>query len=257
MFKLDNKSAIVTGGGSGIGKAIATALSSQGARVAILDVNKGAAEETQNEIKQEGGISLAFQCDVAVQSEVDRCFQHVFDEWDSIHIVINNAGISHIGNVEATTEEDLDRITSVNIKGVYNGLRAAVRHMKSTGGSIVNMASIVSSIGIPERFAYSMSKGAVLTMTYSVAVDYLQHGIRCNSIAPGRVHTPFVDEYLAQHYPGKEKEMFETLSKTQPIGRMGSPEEIAALTVYLCSDEASFITGSNFPIDGGFAHLKP
>lgn len=257
MFNLNNKTAIVTGGGSGIGKSIAVALASQGAKVAILDVNETGALQTKQEIESNGQPCASFLCDVAVQEDVDRCFQNVADTFGSIDIVVNNAGISHIGNVEATTEADMDRVIAVNVKGVYNGLKAAVRHMKEKGGSIVNMASIVSSIGIPDRFAYSMSKGAVLTMTFSVAVDYLKNNIRCNCIAPGRVHTPFVDQYLAQHYPGKEKEMFDALSKTQPIGRMGLPNEIAALTVYLCSDEASFITGTNFPIDGGFASLKP
>src|SRR5690606_26764200 len=121
---------------------------------------------------------------------------------------------------------------------------------------ILNMASVASSVGISDRFAYSMTKGAVLTMTYSVAKDYLDFGIRCNSISPGRIHTPFVDGYLANNYPGREKEMFERLSKTQPIGRMGLPEEVANLALYLCSDEASFATGTDFPLDGGFIKLN-
>ena len=133
---------------------------------------------------------------------------------------------------------------------------AVIDKMKEKGGVILNMASIASSVGISDRFAYSMSKGAVLTMTYSVAKDYINHNIRCNSISPARVHTPFVDGFIKKNYPGKEKEMFETLSKTQPIGRMGKPEEIANLALYLCSDEASFITGTDFPIDGGFIKLN-
>ena len=136
-------------------------------------------------------------------------------------------------------------------------MHVAVPLMKQgEGGSIINMASVVSSVGIPERFAYSMSKGAVLTMTYSAAKDCLPYNIRVNCIAPARVHTPFVDGYLAQNYPGQEAEMFDKLAQTQPIGRMGEPDEIAALIVYLASDEASFITGSNIPIDGGFVTLN-
>lgn len=136
-------------------------------------------------------------------------------------------------------------------------MHAAVGVMKQHGGGIIlNMASIAASVGIPDRFAYSMTKGAVLSMTLSVAKDYLKDNIRCNCISPARVHTAFVDNFLAKNYPGKEAEMFDKLSKTQPIGRMGKPEEIAALALYLCSDEASFITGCDYPIDGGFIKLN-
>jgi NAD(P)-dependent dehydrogenase (short-subunit alcohol dehydrogenase family) len=123
--------------------------------------------------------------------------------------------------------------------------------LRQGGGVIVNMASIASLIGIPDRFAYSMTKGAVLTMTKSIAVDYVKRGIRCNCICPARVHTPFVDGYLAANYPGREEEMYRVLSEYQPIGRMGTPEEVAALALYLCSNEASFVTGQAYPIDGG------
>ena len=173
-------------------------------------------------------------------------------------MLVNNAGIAHIGTVETTTEEDMDRIFRVNVKGVYNGMKMAAPYMKAQGGgSIVNLASTVSTVGIPNRFAYSMSKGAVMTMTFSMATDYLNDNIRCNCVAPARVHTPFVDGYLKQHYPGREQEMFDKLSKAQPIGRMGRPEEIATLVLYLASDESSFITGANIPIDGGFLTLHP
>jgi 2-keto-3-deoxy-L-fuconate dehydrogenase len=128
--------------------------------------------------------------------------------------------------------------------------------MKKTGGVIVNMASVASSVGIPDRFVYSMTKGAVVGMTLSVAKDYLAHNIRCNCISPARVHTPFVDGFLAKNYPGKEQEMFDKLSKTQPIGRMGKPEEVAYLALFLCSDEAAFITGCDYPVDGGFINLN-
>ena len=170
---------------------------------------------------------------------------------------MNNAGIAHVGNVEGTSEEDFDKVYNVNVKGAYNCLYAAVSLMKAQGGgAIVNMASIASSVGIPDRFAYSMTKGAVVGMTLSTAKDYLNYKIRCNCISPARVHTPFVDGFIAKNYPGKEKEMFEKLSKTQPIGRMAEPEEIAHLVLYLCSDEASFITGCDYPSDGGFVKLN-
>lgn len=254
-FNLKGKNAIVTGGGSGIGEAISIALAEQGAQVGVLDLNIEQAQRTVSTINSNNGNAIAYQCNVADQKEVNEVITEIAKGSD-INILINNAGIAHVGNVENTSEADLDRIYNVNVKGVYNCINAVMSSMKKEGGVIINMASIASSVGITDRFAYSMSKGAVLTMTYSVAKDYLNFGIRCNSISPGRVHTPFVDGFIKDNYPGKEKEMFEKLSKTQPIGRMGKPEEIANLAVYLCSDEASFITGSDFAIDGGFIKLN-
>ena len=252
-FSLKEKSAIVTGGGSGIGKAISLALAEQGATVHVLELNIENAKSTVDQIKSNGHTAYAYECNVANQTNV----QQVVDAIDgTIDILINNAGIAHVGNVEGTEEADMDRVYNVNIKGVYNCIKAVIGNMKKTGGVILNMASIASTVGLSDRFAYSMSKGAVLTMTYSVAKDYLAEGIRCNSISPARVHTPFVDGFIKNNYPGREAEMFENLSKTQPIGRMGRPEEIANLAVYLCSDEASFITGTDFPIDGGFIKLN-
>lgn len=254
-FNLKGKTAIITGGGSGIGKAISKALAGNGAIVHIFDMKQDAAEEVADEIKEEGGSAIAHSCNVAIQKEVVDEVSSI-GESGTIDILINNAGIAHIGNVEQTTEEDIDRIYSVNIKGVYNCIHAVIPHMKEKGGVILNMSSVAATVGIQNRFAYSMSKGAVLTMTYSMAKDYLSYNIRCNSISPGRVHTPFVDGYLKANFPGEEEKMFEKLSKTQPIGRMGRPEEIADLALYLSSDEASFITGSDFPIDGGFVKLN-
>jgi NAD(P)-dependent dehydrogenase (short-subunit alcohol dehydrogenase family) len=174
-----------------------------------------------------------------------------------IDVLINNAGIAHIGTLESTSESDFERIFQVNVKGAYNMMKQVIGPMKEQGGGVIlNMASIAASVGIPDRFAYSMSKGAVLTMTLSVARDYVRHNIRCNCVSPARVHTPFVDGFLKANYPGQEQVMFEKLSKTQPIGRMGKPQEVAALALYLCSDEASFITGSDYVIDGGFTKLN-
>ena len=169
-----------------------------------------------------------------------------------LDILINNAGVAHVGNIEVTAEEDFDRLYRVNVKGVYLCTKAAVPVMvRQGGGVIVNMASIVSFIGVADRFAYSMTKGAVLTMTKSVAVDYVKQNVRCNCICPARVHTPFVDGFVKKNYPGREAEVLRELSEYQPMGRMGKPEEVAALALYLCSDEASFVTGQAYPLDGG------
>lgn len=257
MFSLKNKIAVVTGGAKGIGKSIARVFARQGAYVHIIDREEKEAGKTVREITDNGGNAQFHQADVVNQKNMTDLFGKIYDEKEQLNILINNAGISAIGKLENTTEDDFDRVYSVNVKGVYNCAFAAIDKMKQSGGGVIlNMASIVSTIGIPDRFAYSTSKGAVLSMTYSIARDYLNDNIRCNAISPARVHTSFVDEYLKKHYPGKEKEMFEELSKTQPIGRMGKPDEIAAMALYLCSDEASFITGSNFTIDGGFTTLK-
>ncbi len=197
-----------------------------------------------------------YSCDVTDQQAVERLFQSIFDK-EKIDILVNNAGVSHIGTVESTSEADFDRVMRVNIKGYYNCTRATVGHMKANGGGVIlNMASIAGFSGLAERFAYSTSKGAVIAMTYSVARDYLEHKIRCNCISPARVHTPFVDNYLRKTYPGREQEMFDTLSKAQPVGRMAEPEEVANLALYLCSDDASFITGMNYSLDGGFCNLR-
>jgi NAD(P)-dependent dehydrogenase (short-subunit alcohol dehydrogenase family) len=255
MFRLDNKTAIITGGGSGIGKAIATVFAQQGASVHILDMDEQGATNVVNEIKAAGGKGRFYKCDVSKQAEVKQIVDGIAAN-GAIDILINNAGIAHIGTADTTPEADFDRLVNVNVKGVYNCLHTVIPHMKQNGGSILNMASIASLVGIPDRFAYSMTKGAVVGMTLSVAKDYLKYNIRCNCISPARVHTPFVDGFLSKNYPGKEAEMFEKLSKTQPIGRMGKPEEIGYLALYLCSDEASFITGCDYPIDGGFTKLN-
>lgn len=253
---LEGKTAIVTGAGSGIGQAISMAFAEAGARVALLDIAEAAARETLRRIEEGSGTAAVVPCDVTRQKDVFDAVAGVQERLGPLDIMVNSAGVAHVGTVEQTTEEDLDRLYAVNVKGVYNCLKAGVVAMKGRGGAILNIASVASSIGIPDRFAYSMTKGAVLTMTFSVARDYVGERIRCNCVAPARVHTPFVDGFLAKSYPGREREMFEALSRTQPIGRMGRPDEIAALATFLCSDAASFITGSNFPIDGGFVSLK-
>jgi len=253
-FRLDGKTAAITGGGSGIGRAIALKFAQNGARVWILDLNENDAKTVAGEIVSAGGTASAHKCDVTDQAQVLSTFREITRQ-GALNILVNNAGISHIGSVESTSEAEFDRVLRVNVKGYYNCIHAAVPQMKTGGGVILNMASVAGSTGLDNRFAYSTSKGAVIAMTYSVARDCLPYKIRCNCISPARVHTPFVDGYLQKTYPGREQEMYDKLAQTQPVGRMGEPEEIAGLALYLCCDAASFITGAEYLIDGGFMNL--
>jgi 2-keto-3-deoxy-L-fuconate dehydrogenase len=254
MLTLTEKSAVITGGGSGIGQAVALLFAKQGAYVHVVDLNEELARGVVNKILASGGKATAHTMDVSNHDHVVSIFRQ---DIQKIDILVNSAGVSHIGKADTTSPADFDRIYNVNVKGVYNCLFSAIPLMKQNkGGVILNMSSVAASVGIVDRFAYAMSKGAVAAMTLSVARDYIGENIRCNSISPARVHTPFVDGFLKKNYPGKEAEMYDKLSKTQPIGRMGTPEEIANLVLYLCSDEASFITGSDYAIDGGFVKLN-
>lgn len=253
MFSLKGKSAIITGGGSGIGKAISVLFAKQGAHVHIIELNADAGKQTVNEIKEAGGEADVYSCNVVSQETVLSVFKQI----GKIDILVNNAGIAHIGRADNTSEADFEKVFDVNVKGAYNCLFAAIPLMKANGyGVVLNMASIGALVGLSDRFAYSMSKGAIYAMTLSVAKDYIADGIRCNSISPARVHTPFVDGFIAKNYAGQEAEIFEKLSKSQPIGRMGKPEEVASLALYLCSDEAGFVTGNDYPLDGGFIKLN-
>lgn len=253
MFRLDQKIAVVTGGGSGIGRAISLLFASAGAEVHILDLQEQAALDTLAQIQSEGGRGHAYSCDVGNLEQVQSVFQQI----GTLDVLVNNAGIAHVGNLEHTAPEDLEKVMAVNVWGVYHCLHTAVPLMKQRGGGVIlNLSSIAAQVGIPDRFAYSLTKGAVMAMTLSVAKDYLHDHIRCNCISPARIHTPFVDGFIAKNYPGREPEIFDKLSKTQPIGRMGKPEEVAALALFLCSDEAGFITGCDYAFDGGFIKLN-
>nr|WP_294877576.1 SDR family oxidoreductase [uncultured Pedobacter sp.] len=253
MFSLKGKSAIITGGGSGIGRAISVLFAKQGALVHIIELNSEAASQTIDEISKAGGNAIGYSCDVSNQAQV----VDIFNKIGNIDILVNNAGIAHVGNLETTSEDDFTKIFNVNVKGAYNCLYAAIPALKKSNSPVIlNMASIAALVGITDRFAYSMSKGAIYAMTLSVARDYMADGIRCNSISPARVHTPFVDGFIAKNYAGQEEAVFEKLSKSQPIGRMGKPEEVASLALYLCSDEAGFVTGNDYPLDGGFVKLN-
>ena len=257
LFSLQDKTAIITGGGSGIGRAIAEVFAQQGAIVGILDLRDDASKESLKAIEAAGGKARSYASDVASRDQVREVIDAFVKDVGRLDILVNCAGIAHVGNLENTSEADFDKLFRVNVKGMFNTMQKAVELMKAQrAGVILNMASVSALVGIPDRFAYSATKGAVISMTQSVARDYIKDGIRCNCISPARVHTPFVDGFLKANYPGKEQEMFEKLSKTQPIGRMATPLEIAYLALYLCSDEASFVTGCDYPIDGGFVKLN-
>ena len=256
MFRLDRQVAVVTGGASGIGQAVAEMFASPGACVHVLDLNGGLAETVAANIRSSRGCAKAHFCDVSARETVERVFDQIRAE-GPIDILVNSAGIPQVGKLEDTSEEAFDKVYRVNVKGTYNCMFACIEHMKSRHcGVILNLASIASSAGLPDRFAYSMSKGAVLSMTLSVARDYLAYNIRCNCISPARVHTPFVEAFVQKNYPGNEKEMLEKLNQSQPIGRMGKPCEVAALALFLCSRQAGFVTGTDYPIDGGFLNLR-
>jgi NAD(P)-dependent dehydrogenase (short-subunit alcohol dehydrogenase family) len=253
MFLLQNKKVVITGAGSGIGKAMATLFARQGAEVHIIDLNEDLATTTVKEIISNNNKAVAHQCDVSNHQDVID----IFNKIGAINILINNAGIPHIGKADTTSEADFDKVMSVIVKGAYNCTFAAIPQLRASGGGVIlNISSVAALVGIAERFVYSTAKGAIRSMTMSVAKDYINENIRCNSISPARVHTPFVDGFLQKNYPDNMEEMFVKLSKTQPIGRMATSEEVATLALYLCSNEASFITGVDYPIDGGFTTLN-
>ncbi len=255
-FRLDNKVALVTGGASGIGQAIALCFAEHGAVIRIVDLNGDDAQKTAARVSQLGGSATAHLCDVTNAAQTTEVFGEILS-LSPVNILVNSAGVAHVGRLENTVDEDFERIFRVNVLGTHHAMRQTVPAMVAQGGGVIlNMASIAASAGLEDRYAYSMSKGAVRSMTLSVARDYLGQKIRCNAISPARVHTPFVDGFIKKNYPGKEAEAFARLSAAQPIGRMAQPSEVAILALYLCSDEASFITGADWPMDGGFFNLR-
>ena len=253
QFDMAGRVSIVTGGASGIGRAIAQRFHAAGAKVVVLDLR---ADDADRAAKELGPEALGIGCDVSSEESVAAAFEAI-DEAGSAEILVNCAGIAHVGSLLSTGLTDFERVYRVNVLGTYLAMRAAVARMREKKkGVILNLASIAATAGLQDRFAYSMSKGAVLSMTLSTARDYLLDGIRCNCISPARVLTPFVEGFVAKNFPGREEEQKAKLAGAQPIGRMGTPEEIALLALYLCSDASSFITGADYPIDGGFLNLR-
>ena len=256
-FSLFGKTAVITGGASGIGLAIARRFAAHAAAVEILDFSEAALARTVEELRGAGRDAHGCLCDVGDAGAVEAAFATMLARRERLHILVNNAGIAHVGNALTTTPADFARVQRVNVQGVAHCSQAALQHMTAHGGGVIlNIASIVAQVAIADRFAYAASKGAVLAMTYSIARDFLAQGVRCNALLPGRIHTPFVDGFIAKNYPGREEEMFAKLSATQPIGRMGTPDEVAAAALFLCSDEAGFVTGTAWPVDGGTLTLR-
>lgn len=255
MFRLDGKTALVTGAGSGIGESIARLFAQQGARVIVADLQADAAERVTASIVEQKGAASALILDVSDEAQVLTGFDAMVERHGRLDIVVNNAGVSHVGNILETSVADWERVLGVNARGVFLCAREAVRVMTTQqpqGGVIVNMSSVAAQIAVDRRLPYSASKGAVLAMTRSIAMDFVGQGIRCNAICPGTVQTPFVEGYLARSFPGQEDTVRQTLHARQPIGRMGQPDEIAVAALYLASDEAAFVTGSALVIDGGW-----
>jgi 2-keto-3-deoxy-L-fuconate dehydrogenase len=254
MFRLDGKTALITGAGSGIGEAIARLFARQGARALVADLVADAAQSVATDLIAQEHPAEALTLDVAEEAQVRDAFRRIASN-GRLDILVNNAGVSHVGNLLETSLDEWERVLRVNARGVFLCAREAVRVMVSQqprGGVIVNMASVAAQIAVDRRLPYSASKGAVLAMTRSIAIDFVDEGIRCNALCPGTVQTPFIEGYLMRSFPGQEDAVRQMLHARQPIGRMGRPEEIAAAALYLASDEAAFVTGSALIVDGGW-----
>jgi 2-keto-3-deoxy-L-fuconate dehydrogenase len=254
MFRLDGKAALVTGAGSGIGREIALLFAKQGASVCVADVNMDGANGVVGEIEAAGGKAFAQRLDVSDAAQADAAVAETVTRYGSLDVLVNNAGIGFVGSVIETNAEDLDRLYHVNVRGVFNCSKAAVTQMLAQdpkGGRIVNIGSVAGMVAVGRRYAYCATKGAVLSMTQQLAMDFVDQGIRCNSISPGTIESPFVESYLQRFHAGEVEETRKTLHARQPIGRMGRPDEIAPLALYLVSDESGFVTGANYVIDGG------
>ena len=249
-MKLEGRKAIITGGGAGIGEAIATAFVLEGASIVIADKDLDAAENVAASLRDHGHTAHVAQCDVSDAKSVEGMVQTAVECLGSIDTLVNNAGFGRAGKLLETTEEDWDRMMDVNVKGIFLVSKHTLPHLlKSGGGCIINMASVAGVVGVRDRTAYCASKGGVISLTRAIALDYVEQGLRCNSISPGTVDTPWVGRMVAQ-FPDPEATRAQMVAR-QPLGRLGQPAEIAAATVYLASEDAAFITGSNMMIDGG------
>src|SRR5437016_1602184 len=249
MFGLDGKVAVVTGAGSGIGEAIARLFVEQGATVVVADVDEGAGHRVNDTL---GARAPFRRLDVTDSEDVRVCMETTAERFGSLDIVINNAGIGLVGNVEETGEEDFARLYNVNVNGVFLCCKHAMPLMVKQGrGNIINMGSVAGLVAIDRRFAYSATKGAVIAMTRQLAMDYVAQGLRVNCICPGTVYTPFVDAYLHKFHAGEIEETKAKLHARQPMGRMANPDEIARMALYLAADESEFVTGAVMTIDGG------
>jgi len=248
------KRVVVTGGASGIGLEMVRLFTQQGAEVFILDFNVEAATARAAEFVSNGFKVTGLKCDVSNQESVEAAFAQI-TAGGRVDVLCNNAGIGHVGNIMGTEVADMERVMGVNVTGVMLCAKEAIRSMNADkkGGVILNTASIASIRPIKDRIAYAASKGAVHTLTMALATDHLADGIRVNEVCPGRIHTTFVDNFIKKNYPGEEEAKFKMLSEYMPNGRMGKPGEIAFAALYLCSDEARFVTGASFSIDGGVA----
>jgi NAD(P)-dependent dehydrogenase (short-subunit alcohol dehydrogenase family) len=250
MDRLEDKRIIVTGAGSGIGRAVALRLVAEGARVALADLDEEAVRGVALEIDEAGGESLVQKTDVTSSGDVEALVRGVVSEWGGLDVMVNNAGIGVAGTTPVTSEEDYDRVMDVCVRGTFLGMQHAIPAIRdSGGGSVVNMSSVAALVGIPDRAVYSAAKGAILAITRAAAIDHVDEGVRVNCIAPGTVDTPWIGRITAGYDDPEEARA--NMEARQPHGRFVTPEEIAAMAAYLASDESGSVIGACMVVDGG------